>query len=52
MGRLITLKKLGLKAFGNGMCEEGRDHEICNLDEGNKHRKDQEYLTRKSPGKI
>lgn len=34
------------------MCEEGRDREICNHDEGDQHPKDQEDLTRKSPGKI
>ncbi len=34
------------------MCEEGRDREICNPDEGNQHPKDEEDLTRKSPEKI
>ena len=33
-----------MEASRNGMCKEGRDHEICNHDEGNQHPKDQEYL--------
>ena len=49
---LTKMKKLWLKATENGMCEEGRDCEICNLDEGDQHPKGQEYLTRKSPRKI
>ena len=44
--------KLWLKALGNGMCEEGRDCEICNHDEGNQHPKDQEDLTKESLEKI
>jgi len=31
------------------MCEEGRDHEICNHDEGNQHPKYQEDLTGNFP---
>ena len=38
-----------MKANGNEMCEEERNHEICNHDKGNQHPKDQEDLTMKSP---
>lgn len=36
----------------NVRCDDGRDCEICNHDEGNQHPKDQEDLTRKSPRNI
>lgn len=34
------------------MEKEGTYHEICNPNEGDQHPKDQEDLTKKSPGKI
>ena len=40
------MKLLGME------CVRGRDPEIWNHDKGNQHPKDQEYLTRKSLGKI
>jgi len=43
------MNKIWLKANGNEMCEEERNHEICNHDKGNQHPKDQEDLTMKSP---
>ena len=41
-----------LRAHGNERNEDGRDREVCNLDEGNQHPKDQEDFTRISPRKM